>query len=300
MLTVLSATRGHEILQQDNRKNMNTKISAYVPKHIRQLIFNPWLYGTLYFPTLSKKTRKTRSDKGSWHMTERDRRLLQWIGEQYVIRFDHLQHLLGQIPQGVDKTQRILSEDATRRVISNWKKKGFVTYRKVFQEQPGYVWLTRAGLHAVGLDVRYAAPSPALLDHYHAINTIRLYLCMREPEGVWESERLIRSRLQQSKKGQKQPHTPDAWFFLPNNEEVIGIEVEMHPKKKSQLYEIHGSFGGMLMLADEIWYFGTRAARIALSNAVKDTAMNTSRGKFRFELYSPNISYNRSYPPPFL
>jgi hypothetical protein len=279
---------------------MNTKISTHVPKHIRQLIFNPWLYGTPYLPTLPKKTRKTRSDKGTWHITERDRRLLQWIGEQYVIRFDHLQQLLGQTPQGADKTIRTLTADASRRVISNWKRKGFVTHRKVFQEQPGYVWLTRSGLRAIGLKVRYATPSPALLDHYHAINTIRLSLEIREPEGVWESERLIRSRLQQGKKGQKQPHTPDAWFFLPNSERVVGVEVELHPKKKNQLYEIHGSFGGMLMLADEIWYFGTRAARIALLNAVKETAMNSSRGKFRFDLYPPDISCGLSYPPPFL
>jgi len=277
------------------------KISKYVPNHVGYLIFNPWLYGTSYLPMLlKKKARKTRADKGTWHITERDRRLLQWIGEQYVIRFDHLQALLGQMPQGMDKSTRVLTADATRQVINNWKKKGFVIYRKVFQEQPGYVWLTRSGLHAVGLDVRYATPSPALLDHYHAINTIRLYLSMREPEGTWESERLIRSHLQQSKKGQKQPHTPDAWFFLPNDTKVVGIEVEMHPKKKSQLYEIHGSFGGMLMLADEIWYFGTHAARIALLNAVKDTAMNVFRGKFRFELYPPDVSCSRSYPPSFL
>ena len=64
------------------------------------------------------KRRKIRSDKGSHHIIKRDRWVLRWIGEQYVARFDHLQVLLGQDPQGVDKTARILSEDATRKVIA--------------------------------------------------------------------------------------------------------------------------------------------------------------------------------------
>ena len=45
-----------------------------------------------------KKVRKQRSDKGTTKLSPRDIRCLRWIGEQYAIRFDQLQVLVGEEP----------------------------------------------------------------------------------------------------------------------------------------------------------------------------------------------------------
>ena len=165
-------------------------------------------------------------------------------------------------------------------------------YKKVYVDQPGYVWLTRAGIRMTELAVRFGIPSEGALSHCHAINAIRLYLSAREPQGVWESERLIKARLEEGRKGRRLPHTPDAWFTRADGQQIIGIEIELHAKRKEAYYEIHGGFGG--------WYFGTTAARTALRHAVEETGMRQARKQFRFQVFAPHWENGQVYPPPLL
>src|SRR5688572_17692514 len=45
-----------------------------------------------------KITMTERRDKGLPQLTPRDRYVLTWIGEQYAVRFDTLEKLLGHMP----------------------------------------------------------------------------------------------------------------------------------------------------------------------------------------------------------
>src|SRR5690349_4649438 len=93
--------------------------------------------------------RPPRIDKGTIELTDRDLRCLRWIGEQYTVRFDTLQKLLGREPQNLnDNTPHngVLSERNTRKVIRRWFDEGLVTYKKILVAEPGYVWLTVIGM----------------------------------------------------------------------------------------------------------------------------------------------------------
>ena len=48
------------------------------------------------------RTRRPRNDKGQLRWTERDIQVQGWIGEQYAVRIDHLQHLLSRQPPLTD------------------------------------------------------------------------------------------------------------------------------------------------------------------------------------------------------
>src|SRR5436305_13550368 len=78
--------------------------------------------------------RPPRIDKGTIELTAHDLRCLRWLGEQYTVRFDTLQKLLGREPQNLnDHTPRdgVLSERNTRKVVRRWLDEGLVTYKKI-------------------------------------------------------------------------------------------------------------------------------------------------------------------------
>ena len=58
------------------------------------------------YDVTSKKPRKPRSDSGP-RLTERDRKALSWIGQQYAVRPDHLQILLARLAEP-DKSYKSL------------------------------------------------------------------------------------------------------------------------------------------------------------------------------------------------
>src|SRR5690242_9306099 len=101
--------------------------------------------------------RPPRIDKGSIELTDRDLRCLRWIGEQYTVRFDTLQKLLGREPQNLnDNTPRdgVLSERNTRKVIRRWCDEELVIYKKILVAKRGYVWLTAAGMKTAKLSYK--------------------------------------------------------------------------------------------------------------------------------------------------
>jgi hypothetical protein len=62
-----------------------------------------------------KQPRKPRCDRGQIQVTERDLWVLRWIGEQYAVRLDHLQELLGR-KQGEEQSKR----DRSVKVQLDW------------------------------------------------------------------------------------------------------------------------------------------------------------------------------------
>ena len=96
-------------------------------------------------------------------MTERDVFALRWIGQQYAVRLDQLQQLLGQRPGHGAVHEGVISESATRDVVTRWRKAGWVCMERLRANQPPWIWLTRKGIHKVDLSYIY--------QDLHSLNT---------------------------------------------------------------------------------------------------------------------------------
>lgn len=188
--------------------------------------------------------KRRRADKGSIRLTERDIASLLWIGDQYAIRMDQLAKLLGR---GAGKT---LSESTTRAALGRWVRAGFAQSRKVMVGEPGYVWLTSAGLREVGLSFKRWEPSASTTSHLYWTNQVRHYIEERHPEFAWRSERHMRSGRPMQTLSDNASHIADA--ELRSENAVVGVEVELTPKSATRREAI------MRMLIESyptVWYF---------------------------------------------
>ena len=118
----------------------------------------PWTLRILLRLLERKLKRKVRSDKGIMRHTERDQWAMRWVGVQARVRFDHVRELLGRYPQDMDASPRVLSENATRHVIKRWCEQGYARFEPILAGEPGWVWLTKAGLHEADLQMTYYKP----------------------------------------------------------------------------------------------------------------------------------------------
>src|SRR5512140_2923975 len=124
----------------------------------------------------SKRTqpgRRQRHDAGTTKFGSRDQLALTWIGQQYAIRLDQLQRLLGQQPgRGATHPDQI-SESAARDVVRRWHRAGWIQWKGLRQGEPPWIWPTRRGLQMVGLPYHYRDIERVGLDdlgHLYAIN----------------------------------------------------------------------------------------------------------------------------------
>jgi hypothetical protein len=165
-------------------------------------------------------------------LTDRDLWALRWIGEQYAVRMDQLGRLLGSQPGGETSVEGVLSERRTRRVVERWTRAGLVETRKILYAEPGWVWLSRAGLRAVGLQVKYLAPRPMWLSHVFWCGEVRRGLEARAGNLEWRSERLLHTF-----GSERNPHhLPDAEILSGNA--TVAVEVELTPKHLKRLVDI--------------------------------------------------------------
>ncbi len=175
--------------------------------------------------------RGTRRDAGEIRLTDRDLWALRWIGEQYAVRMDQLGMLLGSQPGGETSVAGVLSERRTRRVVERWTNAGLVETRKILYAEPGWVWLSRSGLRAVGLEVKYLVPRPMWLSHVFWSAEVRRSL-ENQNEFDWRSERLLHT----FGSARNPHHLPDA--ELTGGSVVLAVEVELAPKHLKRLIDI--------------------------------------------------------------
>jgi len=155
--------------------------------------------GVTAVATTGARERRERSDKGKVTITPRDAVVLKWIGEQYAVRLDQLQMLLGRRAQAPTQADGLVSADTARRVVTSWAKAGWVEHRRVFHRQPEWVWLTRAGMRLAGLEYFAGSPSPVMLNHYRQANRVRLSVEERHPAAGWTCERALKVKRQRDR-----------------------------------------------------------------------------------------------------
>lgn len=205
------------------------------------------------------------------NLTPRQLDILKWIGEQYAVRMDHIQILLGRTATQKTKEDGVASVTLTRKtVLSSWEKNGLVHYTKFFYKKPAWVWLTGRGIHHVGLPFRSREPSIQFLNHYHQINSVRLFL---ETKGItsWVSERHLRYKLEanlqmqkDASRNTKRPHLPDGVVTYDGKE--IAVEVELTRKSDSIIDAILSDLDQRYQY---IWYFTSGSTKLALEEKIK-------------------------------
>ncbi|MBO0793579.1 MAG: hypothetical protein J2P36_21875, partial [Ktedonobacteraceae bacterium] len=151
---------------------------------------------------MEERKRKTRSDKGLIIPTERDAYCIAWIGEQWAVRFDHIQKLLGKFPDPAKpfKNGQYPADTTVRDQLARWQTAGWIEYVRSLYAGNSWAWATRKGLRFVDLEEIYTARRPAdtRLNHIFAVNHVRMFL---EKKYTWISERRLRSEIPKNKKG---------------------------------------------------------------------------------------------------
>lgn len=213
--------------------------------------------------------RKTRADKGLVRITERDIAVLTWIGEQYAVRFDTLQKLLGrragESSNGVAEEGKIAVRNV-RRILKRWQDMKLVQYRKFLHNEPGWVWLTGKGLREIGFAYRVYTPSAVSLRHFHHVNEVRLRLEKSyEDRLTWKCERALREEYEQlSDAEQRHHHVTDADITVDGK--LIGIEVELTQKSSKRLVEI---ISKLTKQYPAVWYFVNDATQPVIEKIIE-------------------------------
>jgi hypothetical protein len=223
--------------------------------------------------------RKERRDKGGILLTERDDLVLHWISEQYGIRFDQLQRLLGKYPGRSTNEAGMVGVTTAAGVVDRWRKLDLICTRKFRYREPAWIWLTRAGLKHLGLDYSYKELNLVTLEHLYWVNQVRLATEARTEEKkgsrVWISERRIRRDTPRPEGRDILPqHFPDA--VVQSEKSRIAVEVELTLKKPRDLEGI------MNILAEQyagVWYFFNERTQTGVKNALA-LLPEASRKKF--------------------
>ena len=215
-------------------------------------------------------------------LSERDRELLGWIGEQYTVRADLLGVLMARHSDDPEARERgRLAPRVVNRRVQAWRDAGLVKTRPFLVGTPATVWLTADGVAVCGSPWRPYEATLATCAHRHAVGLVRA-----EAEALgrgWICERELREGL-----GGRPLHLPDG-VVLSTDEQGrqwrTAIEVELTRKTEARVAAIL-----RLLLAgyDDVVY---RAAPGA-ATVVKRAAAGLDRGADRI--------FVKPYPPPAL
>lgn len=210
--------------------------------------------------------RKERSDKGKIQITERDIAVLTWIGEQYAVRFDLLQRLLGRDTRQETAIPGLVGEGGVNRIINRWTQDGLVESHKFLHRQPPWIWLTGRGLTHIGLNFKVWSPSISTLAHRHNINLVRFKVEAQFGENAqWRGERLLYKLYQKSQTF----HMPDGEIIY--EKEKIGIEIELTQKNAQRIQGIVKQLSNQY---DGVWYFVNETTRPVVGAAMAKTGVD--------------------------
>jgi len=184
-----------------------------------------------------KKTarRAPRRDRGSHQVTDRDRELLRFIGEQYALTLDQLAVLIGR------------SYRTARGLRDRWCAAGWAKSSRLSVALPPFVWLTSRGTTIAGSRFRTWRPNHGLVRHIEAVTNVRLLLEHQLKLGLWQCERSLAKKA--GAESRFRDHLVDGVLLTP---ERTAIEVELTRKSHKRLEQIVLDVG---IAYDQVWYF---------------------------------------------
>ena len=220
----------------------------------------------------------------SMQLSERDRRLLAWCGEQYTVRADLLAVLMARASDDPEaKARGRLSKQAVARRVLAWKRAGLVNSRTFLVGTPATVWLTADGMATAGLPWRPYEPTQATVAHRHAVGVVRAE-AETMPGVTWICERELREGL-----GGQALHLPDG-VVLSTDESGrrwrTAVEVELTRKTEARVVTILRQLLGQY---DDVVYRVHPSAMTVVSRSVAALSSGSDR-----------IIVVKPYPPPTL
>lgn len=206
--------------------------------------------------------RKRRIDYGKIRLNDRDLQTLGWLGEQYAIRLDCLQLLLGRSAYQTTRVEGQVQSSTARRVVQRWHHAGLVGCRKLFFGQPSWLWLTRRGLSQFDLAFQRWTPKVGQLQHLHDVNCVRLRIEAEYTTSVrWRCERVLRRQYRENVGW----HIPDGEVKTLSGA-TIGVEVELTPKSRARVAKIVQCLAHQY---DQIWFFVNPRTRPVITAATQ-------------------------------
>jgi hypothetical protein len=137
-------------------------------------------------------------------LRRRDLEVLAWAGEQYAVRMDQLESLLG-------------CRRTVQRTVARLRDQHLAVTRRLLVGEPAWVLPTAAGLRACGSSFRVWEPRLAFVAHVAAVNEVRMHVHARSPEAEWVCERRLTRERESSE------HLPDAVVLLDGQR--VAVEV---------------------------------------------------------------------------
>jgi hypothetical protein len=216
-------------------------------------------------------------------LSERDRKLLAWCGEQYTLRFDLLGVLMASLSDDASARARgTVTRQAVSRRVRAWKQERLVEARTFLANEPATIWLTADGMMAAGLPWRPYEPTVVTAAHRHAVGLVR---AEAEAMGLgWICERELREGL-----GGRPLHLPDGVVVSTDDRGKTwrtAVEVELTRKTEARVAAI---LRQLLARYDEVVYRAAPAATTVVDRAAKALP---GEGAQRVHV--------RQYPPPAL
>ena len=213
-------------------------------------------------------------------LSERDRKLLAWCGEQYTVRFDLLAVLMARLSDDREARARgRVSRQGVSRRVRAWKQEGLVETRTFLAGEPATLWLTADGMAAAGLPWRPYDPKVVTAAHRHAVGVVRLEA---EAMGLgWICERELREGL-----GGRPLHLPDGVVISTDDrgkEWRTAVEVELTRKTEARVVAI---LRHLLAQYDDVVYRVHPSALSVVSHSVAALPSGSERVMIR------------PYPPP--
>jgi hypothetical protein len=112
-------------------------------------------------------------------LSGRDRELLQFVAEQYLVTLPQLAYLANRCPR------------TARWLRTRWQRAGLVDAAPLLVDEPTAVWVTRPGLAALALPWKTVRPSYASVQTAAALVELRLAARERYPHAGWISRRML-------------------------------------------------------------------------------------------------------------
>ena len=133
--------------------------------------------------------RKTRRDAGVIQVTKRDLHCISWCASMEAVRLDQIQQLLSRCVDERHPGRHQMAESTVRGQVARWVRAGWIEYKKILADYPGWAYVTHEGRLLLGQETRFEAqvPSASRLAHIYAVNQVRL---QSEQQGEqWTSKR---------------------------------------------------------------------------------------------------------------
>jgi uncharacterized protein YqiB (DUF1249 family) len=187
---------------------------------------------------------RKRRDAGALQITDRDIATLSWIAQQYCMSYDQLHRLLAHFGDSPRKDTDKVSYSATLNAVQRWLQLGLIdTPQKILRGYTTHVWLSRRGLHQLGLPYAYYVPKPSSIPHCYAANAVRFHLQCSNVSALWESERTL--KLQIPEATERRP-LPDAELHV-SKVPIIAVQV-LEQQKLDTIYKIQDAIHGLSVL----------------------------------------------------